>query len=449
MPDVPMAIMTVLGSFASLFSRRVLAYVNRLLVGAILAPGERTVSAVLRGMGQSTEVHFQNYHRVLNRAQRSSLEAGRRLPGLLLGVFVPAAPVVMGIDETIERRRGERISAQGISRDPVRSWHAHVVKASGLPWVCLMVPARIPWRDRMWALPFLTVLAPSERYYQARGRRLQSLLDRARQRVRLVRRWLPGRELAFVGDSAYAALEWLDAMRESVGVITRLRLDAALSTPAPPRRPKRNGRPRKKGRRLPTLGHLVAAPTTPGKQVAVAPWYGQKARHVHITAATAVWSHSGLPPVPMRWVRTRDPAGRCAPQALLSPRLDLDPVQSRPWFVHRWRLATTVEEARAQLGLATSRPWSDRSVARTTPRWFGLSSLATPIAAHLIRDKHAPVRPAARFPKEQASFSDTIALVRRCPWSAESLSTSGANADVVKIPRSLCDRFTDALCYVA
>ena len=449
MPDVPMAIMTVLGTFASLFSRRVLAYVNLLLVGAILAPGKRTVTAVLRVIGQSTEVHFQNYHRVLNRAQWSSLEASRRLLVLLLDVFVPAAPIVMGIDETIERRRGERISAKGIYRDPVRSSPAHFVKASGLRWVCLMVLARIPWVDRVWALPFLTVLAPSERYYQARGRRPQSLLDRARQMVQLVRRWLPGRELVVVGDSAYAALEWLDAVRESVCVITRLRLDAALYTPAPPRRPKQNGRPRKKGRRLPTLTHVVAAPTTPWKPVTVAPWYGRKARQVHITSATAVWYHSGLPPVPIRWVLIRDPAGKFAPQALLSTRLDLDPVQILTWFVHRWQLETTFEEARAHLGIETSRQWNNRSVARTTPSLFGLYSIVTLIAAHLIRDKQAPVRTAAWYPKQQATFSDTIALVRRCLWSAESFSTSGANAEVVKIPRSLYERFTDALCYAA
>jgi hypothetical protein len=149
MADFPMAIMTVLGAFAPLFSQRVFASVKLLLVGAILAPGKRTVTAVLRVLGRSADAHDQNYHRVLNRAQWSSLSASRRLLGLLLDVFVPEGPVVMGIDETIERRRGERISAKGISRDPVRSSHAHFVKASGLRWVCLMVLARIPWADRV------------------------------------------------------------------------------------------------------------------------------------------------------------------------------------------------------------------------------------------------------------------------------------------------------------
>jgi hypothetical protein len=449
MPNVPMAIMTVIGVFAPLFSKRVFASVKLLLVGAILAPGQRTVTAVLRVLGKSADAHFQNYHRVLNRAQWSALDASRRLLALLLDVFVPQGPVVMGIDETIERRRGERIAAKGVYRDPVRSSHTHFVKATGLRWVCLMVLARIPWVDRVWALPFLTVLAPSERYYQNQGRQPHSMLDRARQMVRLVRRWLPSRELVVVGDSTYAALEWLDAVRESACVITRLRLDAALYAPAPPRQPKQNGRPRKKGMRLPTLAHRVADPTTPWKLVTVEPWYGQKARRVHIASATAVWYHSGLPPVPIRWVLIRDPAGTFAPQALLATKLDLDPRQILTWFIQRWRLETTFEEARAHLGLETPRQWNDRSVSRTTPAVFGLYSIVTLAAAHLIGDRPAPVRMTAWYPKPQATFSDAIALVRRSLWRADHFPISSAQPDVVKIPRSLLERLTDALCYAA
>jgi DDE superfamily endonuclease len=449
MPDLPTAVMTVIGAFAPLFSRRIFAYVKLLLVGAILAPGQRTVTAVLRVMGKSAEAHYQNYYRVLNRAHWSSLEASRRLLGLLLDAFVPEGPVIMGIDETIERRRGERISAKGIDRDPVRSSHAHFVKASGLRWVCLMVLARIPWVDRVWALPFLTALAPSERYYQIHGRRPQSLLERARQMVQLARRWLPTREIVIVGDSTYAALEWLEAVRENACIITRLRLDAALYAPAPPRKPKQNGRPRKKGIRLPTLAHLLTDPATCWQLVTVAPWYGQKARRVDITSATAVWYHSGLPPVPIRWVLIRDPAGKFAPQALLSTKLDLAPVQILTWFVHRWQLETTCEEARAHLGLETPRQWNDRSVSRTTPAGFGLYSIVTLAAAHLIGDQPAPVRTTAWYPKQQATFPDAIAFVRRSWWRADHFPISGAPPEVVKIPRSLLERFTDALCYAA
>ncbi len=439
----------VIGAFAPLFSKRVFALAKLLLVGAIVAPGKRTVTAVLRVMGKSADAHFQNYHRVLNRAQWSSLAAGRILLGLLLDAFVPEGTVVMGLDETIERRRGERLSAKGIYRDPVRSSHTHFVKASGLRWVSLMLLARMPWVDRVWALPFLTVLAPSERFYQGRGRRPPSLLDRARQAVQLVRRWVPTRELVVVGDSTYAALEWLDAVRESACVITRLRLDAALYAPAPPRGPRQNGRPRKKGMRLPTLAHRAADPTTCWKLVTVAPWYGQKERQVYLTSATAVWYHSGLPPVPIRWVLIRDPAGKFAPQAWLSTNPDVDPVQILTWFIQRWQLETTFEEARAHLGLETPRQWNDRSVSRTTPALLGLYSIVTLMATRLIGDKEAPVRMTTWYQKQQATFSDTIALVRRYLWGIDHFPISQAPTDVVKIPRSLLERFTDALCYAA
>lgn len=272
MSSLPCAITMVIRAFAPLFSNRVFEHAKLLLAGAILAPGKRTVTAVLRVMGKSDDGQFQNYHRVFNRARWSSLDASRVLLGLLVEAFVPKGPVVMGIDETIERRRGEKISAQGIYRDPVRSSHAHFVKTSGLRWVSLMLLTRIPWANRVWALPFLTVLAPSERYYQSRGRRPPSWLDRARQALRLVRRWLPTRELVVVGDNTYAALEWLDAVRQAGCVMTRVRLDAALYAPAPPRRPRQNGRPRKKGVRLPTLAQVLVNPTTGWKTVTIAPW---------------------------------------------------------------------------------------------------------------------------------------------------------------------------------
>jgi DDE superfamily endonuclease len=218
MQTLPFAIATVIGAFAPLFSRRVFEHAQLLVVGAILAPGKRTVTSVLRVMGRSRDEHFQNSHRVLSRARWLPLTASHVLLGRRLTAFVPKGPVVMGIDETIERRRGEKIASKGIYRDAVRSSHTHFVKASGLRWISLMVLMHIPWAARVWALPFLRGLAPSERYDQVQGRRTQSPLDRARQAVRLVRRWLPTRALVVVGDPTYAALEWLDAVRHAVCV---------------------------------------------------------------------------------------------------------------------------------------------------------------------------------------------------------------------------------------
>ena len=277
MEALPREIVRVLRVFEDVFSERIWDWVQVLVVGAILTPGQRTVASVLRVMGLSEERQYQNYHRVLNRARWSSRELSRRLLALLVETFVAAdGPVVVGLDETIERRRGAKIAATGIYRDPVRSSKSHVVKTSGLRWISMQLLTEVPWAGRIWGLPFLTVLAPSERYHEERGRRHKTLSDWGRQMIRQVRRWLPDRDLVVVADSTYAVLELLaDAARlpQPVTVVTRLRLDAALYDPAPPREPGTKGRPRVKGERQPTLATRRLDPTTVWEALTV-PWYG-------------------------------------------------------------------------------------------------------------------------------------------------------------------------------
>jgi hypothetical protein len=170
-----------LGELLDAFSPRTQSQVLTLLAGAVLTPGRRTVASALRVMGLATVASFPNYHRVLNRNAWSSRDLARRLLILLVRAGVPAGPIILGLDDTLERRRGAKIKAKGIYRDPVRSSHSHFVKASGLRWLSLMLLAPVPFAGRVWALPFLTVLAPSERYHRERGTRHKPLLDWGRQ----------------------------------------------------------------------------------------------------------------------------------------------------------------------------------------------------------------------------------------------------------------------------
>jgi DDE superfamily endonuclease len=449
MCTLPSELLNVIVRFAPVFSKRVWKHVQVLLMGAILAPGKRTVTAALRVMGLQEEHHFHNYHRVLNRAVWSSLAVGRLLLSLLATAFAPTGALVMGLDDHIERRRGERITAKGIYRDPVRSSHSHFVKASGLRWLSLMLLVPIPWAGRVWALPFLTALCPSERYHQARGRPHVTLTDRARQMLLLVRRWLPQRPIVVVADSSYAALELLQAVREAVTVVTRLRLDAALYEPAAVRQPRQMGRPRKKGQRLPTLQQVLEAPKTDWQRIKIAHWYGQGPRTVEIMTDTAVWYHSGLPAVPIRWVLVRDPQGKFDAQAFLCTDLDVQARQMLAWFVQRWQVEVTFEEARAHLGIETQRQWSDKAIARTTPALLGLYSLMTLFARQLTNAGQVPTRSTAWYTKQQATFSDTIALVRRHLWSVQHFAMSKDGTEVLKVPRAWLERLTETLCYAA
>jgi hypothetical protein len=451
MLTLPAELLPLMGEFASLFSKPVWEHAKVLWVGAILATGKRTVTACLRVMGLSQAQCFVNYHRLLNRARWSLLAASPILLRLLVTRFAPEGELVFGLDDTIERRRGEKISAKGIYRDPVRSSQAHFVKASGLRWLCCMLLVKVAWAGAIWGLPFLTVLCPSERYHAERGRIHQKLPERARQIIRVITRWLPDRMLIFVGDSSFAVLPLLHAVSQipNACLITRLRMDAELWNPAPVRKPKQNGRPRVKGARRPSPQQRLEDPKTPWTTIAVTHWYGGETREVEIYTETCVWYKSGFHPVLMRWVLVRDPQGEYEPQAFLSTHVDHTPLQILTWFVRRWRMEVTFEEARAHLGIETQRQWSDLAIARTTPVLLGLFSLVT-LMADCLRTRHTmPVRLAAWYTKEWPTFADALALTRRCLWSSCHFSTSRRSREVVKIPRCLLERLTDAVCYAA
>ena len=438
-----------MGELLAVFSPRTQSQVLTLLAGAVLAPGRRTVAATLRIMGLAAVPTFTNYHRVLNRNRWSSRDLARRLLILLVRAVAPDGPIILGLDDTLERRRGAKIKAKGIYRDPVRASHSHFVKASGLRWLSLMLLAPVPVAGRVWALPFLTVLAPSERYHRARGTRHKMLLDWGRQMLLQARRWLPDRRIVVVSDMSFAALEFLDAVRRHVCVVTRLRLDANLFAPAAPRRPGQRGRPRRKGERLAKLEARLQQADTPWRRVRVADWYGEGERAVELASGTAVWFHPGRPVVPIRWVLVRDPTAKFDPQAFLCTDLAVDPVQILTWFVRRWRLEVTFEEARAHLGIETQRQWSDKAIARTTPALLALFSLVTLWANDLwAQTAHSP-RQASWYAKPRLTFSDAIAAVRYHLWCAEGFATSEPAQHVVKIPRAFLDRLTDTLCYAA
>jgi hypothetical protein len=448
---LPIELMNVITVFAPLFTKPTWEHVKLLIAGAILSPGKRTITSALRVMGRGQKKDFQSFHRVLNRAVWSTLKASRLLLGLLVSCFVTEGPVVVGLDDTLERRRGSRIAAKGIYRDPVRSSKGYFVKASGLRWLCGMLLTEISWAGCVWALPILTVLCPSERFYQQKGRSHQTLLDRAWQIIQLIRRWLPTRELIFVGDSSFAAIDLLHRVSRLQGAsfITRLRLDAALFDPAPERVPGRMGRPRLKGPRRPTLKQLLQDNTRTWETYLIEHWYGGAPREVEVLTETAVWYHTGLPPVPIRWVLIRDPRGQFDAQALLSTHLHQAPEQVLRWFVRRWRMEVTFEEARAHLGIETQRQWHHLAIARTTPALMGLFSLITLTVPTLTHGENPIIRTTAWYQKRQPSFSDAIALVRRRLWAPETFSMSGHTGDMIKISRLVLERLSDAVCYAA
>jgi DDE superfamily endonuclease len=440
----------ILAMFASHFTPQTWQQAQVLVTGVILARGQRTVTAVLRVMGLSDESHFVNYHRVLSRAVWSAIAVSKTLLAVVIMTFLPEGTVVIGGDETIERRRGEEIEALGIYRDPVRSSKSHLVKASGLRWVTLMVLVPIPFAQRVWALPFLTVLAPSERYYAESVRTAKKLTDWMRQALLQVRRWLPTRTIVFVADSSYACLALLHRMvrlPHTITMVVRFRLDAALYEPASERLPGQKGRTRVKGKRLPSLAQVAADVATIWTAHVIPRWYGQATRCIEVISGTAVWYHSGMPVVPLRWVIIRDPLGKFKTQALLCTDLNVAPLQIVLWFIQRWQLEVTHREVREHLGVETQRQWSDQAIARTTPALMGLYALIVVLAHGLAQRGQLVTRQASWYAKPLPTFSDALAAVRLALWRQPTFHVSLFNRHIAKLPMAIFNRFAEALCY--
>src|ERR687884_1490547 len=260
--SVPQVVAEWMRPFTLCFTAAVWRHVLVLVAGTLLVPGRRTVTAALRVMGLGHTSSFALYHRVLSTGRWSSRAVAHRLLLLLVAAFVPQGPVVIAIDDAIERHWGAKIKARGIYRDPVRSSHGHAVKASGLRWLCVMLLAPVPWAGCVWGLPFLTVLAPSERYAAEQGKRHKKLTDWGRQALLQVARWLPGRRVVAVADSSFSAIELLRDLAPHLTVVTRLRLDACLCDPPPPRRPKARGRSPATGARQPSLAERLRSRRT-------------------------------------------------------------------------------------------------------------------------------------------------------------------------------------------
>lgn len=450
MQTLPTEIMVILHHFAPVFSERIWDWAQVLVVGAILAPQKRTVTSVLRIMGLSGERQFQNYHRVLNRVRWSGLEASEILLGLLVNAFVPpGSPLVLAADETLERRRGANIRAKGHFRDPVLSSEKHSIASEGLRWVSMMLLVPLPWSKRVWALPFLTVLAPPEKSHLTQGKRHKTSIDWVQQMTSQVRRWQPQQRMVLLTDGGLIAVRLglrCKGYEHPVTFVSRLHLNIRLFDPPAPSRRKNASRV---GQRVDKLDKRLTDPATPWKRQTL-PWYGGKSRQVEWVSDTALWqTPSERTPLPIRWVLVRDPSGSFKPAAFCCTDLAASPEQIIAWYVLRWNVEVTFEDARAHLGLETQRQWNNLAIARTTPILLALYALVVLLAHHLTAQQPLPTRSAAWYSKPEPTFADVIALVRRHLWQHLQFPYPLSHTRLVTFPASVLDTLLDALCYAA
>jgi hypothetical protein len=251
-------------------------------------------------------------------------------------------------------------------------------------------------------------------------------------------------------DASFAAIDFLwqvANLASPITLIARFRLDAALYAPAAEPKPGQKGRPRKKGKRLPTLEQVSKDTQTRWKKVVIPNWYGQGRREVEIASATAVWFHGGMPPLPIRWVLIRDPKGKFKTQALLCTDMIEKPEQILKWFMMRWQVEVTFHEVRDHLGVETQRQWSDWAIARTTPTLLGLFSLVTLFANTHAHKGKIPIRQDAWYCKPWPTFSDALALVRQELWQHRYFHLSQKRYNIRKLQPELLSYLYNAAFY--
>ncbi|WP_349602970.1 IS701 family transposase [Azospirillum argentinense] len=416
-----------------------------LAVGAVLAVGPRTVTNLLRTLGLAGEPGFATFHRVLNRNAWSGLRLARTLLNALIQAFVPDGPIVIGVDHTLERRRGPSIRPASHCYDSVRSSTEQTVTSRGLRWMTAMLLVEVPFAGRIWGLPVLSALAPSRSWCEAQGRRYRPTTAWARAILLRLHRWLPGRRLVAVMDGEFAALTLLDAVRPHMIAITRLRLDARLFDPPPD--PPLTLRQVAKGARQPSLRARLTDPATVWHRVARPSrtrW--RTGGWIEYACGTALWHHQSKPIVPILWVMVRDPDGWGDPEAFLCTDLSVPPPTVLEWFNRRWAMETTYQESRAHLGIETQRQWADAAVFRTAPLLFGLYSLVT-LYVHQNPGRLAlSPRRAIWYPKPAPTFADALARLRRHLWF-EQASMSVDTGDMLRTPPPLLQRLVDVACH--
>lgn len=425
-------IISVIAVFACVFNRPTWKNIQTLMLGAILCRGARRITSVLRVMNLGHEPNFGKYHRVLNRSAWDGLALSKILLGLLIKLLPESWPILIAVDETLERRQGKKIKAKGAYRDAVRSSKSNVVISYGLKWECMALIVPLPWCHRAWALPFLTLLSPSKKSNEKAGHCHKTSIDWTRQMVILISRWLKKTAWILVGDGAYACMALAQTcIKQNVTLISRLRLDAQLFK-FPEYLPKKLGRKPIKGERI-TLKTLLAD-STQSWQSLVVNWYGGETKVLECLSFTCLWYHAGHTPVTLRIVLVKTPNGKNEAEVFFSTNISLEPVKIINYFILRWNLEVTFFETRAHLGVETQRQWSDKAIQRTTPLLMGLYSLITLIGVEMNKARSLVVAETTSWydKKGELTFIDILAVVRRSIWSKR-FSKSANHHDLVKI----------------
>ncbi len=435
----------VLPLFESAFATAATFVRARLLgVAAILTTGRRTVSNLLRTVAGLTDGDPSSYHRVLSLAQWSGLSLAALLTRFVLRHFWPEGRVRLVGDDTVTEHPGRKVHGKARHRDPVRSSHSYTAWRWGHKWVVLAVLVQLPFARRPWALPVLVALYRSPQDDAKRGRPHKTPAQLLQLLLRLLLRWFPDRQFLVAGDQNYGSHEMARLAPRTAGrlhVVSKFHPGANLYAPPPPYAGR--GRPRARGAKLLAPREVVAQ--APRTRLNVA-WYGGGRRDVEVVSGTGHWYKAGEGLVPVRWVYVHDLTGTHRDEYFYSTDLDMSPQEIIEEYTGRWNIETTFEEARAYLGLESTRGWCERTVGRAEPCLLGLYSVVALMYWLLPpADQDRGVVDWEGKEPVTVTFSDAITAVRRWLWAHWVFPQAGHAEAFAKLPQAFQQLLLDAL----
>jgi DDE superfamily endonuclease/Archaeal putative transposase ISC1217 len=436
----------VLQLFAVAFTRPTYKRFVVLLLAAILATGSRTILNLLRTVGDLAPGDPSSYHRVFAKRRWSLWHLGRALAGFILARWVPEGPVQVAGDDTVAEHKGKKVYGKACHRDAVRSSHSFTAYRWGHKWVVLAILVQFPFAKRPWALPVLCALYCTAKEDEKHGRRHKTPAELMRQLLAVLCRWFPKRCFVFVGDGGFGVhplASFVHRHRRRLTLVSRFYKNANLyDLPPAPTGKKKNGRPRKKGVKLPSPEDVVAK--TPRKQRLRVSWYGGGQRDIAVVTGTGHWYKGGEGLVPVRWVYVHDRTGTHRDDYFFSTDVDLSAQEIVETYTRRWNLETTFQEMRGYLKLEKTRGWTEHTVLRTAPCLFGLYAVIAVFYAELPVSWQRQ-RAVTWRDKAVVTFSDAITAVRRWLWAEWVFATPDHSQAFAKIPRRLQATLLDGL----
>jgi hypothetical protein len=385
-----------------------------LALAAILTLGGRTITNLLRLLGALAPGYPSSYHRVFSRDRWSLSALARRYVAAVLAHFAPCGPVLLAGDDTVTEHPGPHVYGKGRHRDPVRSTHSYTAFRWGHKWIVLALLVPVPWATRRWALPLLVSLYRPKEENQKRGQRHKTPAQLLGQMVRILKRWFPDRTFVVTADGGYATHELAELAartRRKWTLVSLFYPDANLVEPPPAYSGK--GRPRVRGKALPSPAEVVAS--VEQRHVLEVAWYGGGRRRVETVTGTGLWYKSGYPLVELRWVFVHDLTGTHRDQYFFTTDPTMSVQSLIATYTGRWNIETTFEEVRSYLHMETTRGWSRNTVLRVGPCLFGLYTIVAWLYAEMPR-RWSRVALVTWPGKRDVTFSDAITAVRRWLW---------------------------------